>query len=182
MVSLVEGILSHYSFFMLSANVLAARTHSCWCPACSRLRGRGFGSVSNGVHMDVPGCERSNLTRWKERPRITVSTGCGQQEREKRQADVRPRARLQPKIALGSQGRRCSKGKERKVRKASGGGRGVGVQMRGGKEPERALDAVVELSSTCSTPRRGLSAPRSRDRAHGQCRWGASVWSHLEPP
>ena len=93
------GILSLYSFFMLSDGVVAARSYSCWCSACSRVRGRGEGTVSEGMYMNVPGCTRVYLTRWQERSRIVVRAGCGQRERDKRQADVW--ARLRTKIAPG---------------------------------------------------------------------------------
>ena len=52
-----------------------------------------------GAYMNVPGCTRVNLTRWQERSRIVVRAGCGQRERDKRQADVW--ARLRTKIAPG---------------------------------------------------------------------------------
>lgn len=67
-VSPVNGILSHYSFMMLSPRVYAMRPWSCWCRACSLVRGRGpqWGTVSDGAYLRVPGCLHKQLTTWKE--------------------------------------------------------------------------------------------------------------------
>ena len=71
-VSPVKGILSSYSFLFLGTpGHYAMRAYSCWCPACSRLRGRGHGAISLGASLEVPGCERKKLTSWKE-DRFTV--------------------------------------------------------------------------------------------------------------
>ena len=57
-VSPVAGILTHYSFLMLGRGVYAMRQWSCWCPACSSVRGRGWhlGTISDGAYLKVPGC------------------------------------------------------------------------------------------------------------------------------
>ena len=82
-VSPVKGILSLYSFFMLSPGVFAARPYSCWCPACSHARGRGQGMVSAGNKLNVPGCMRSKLTVWEEF-KVTSTEAAGIANREKR--------------------------------------------------------------------------------------------------
>ena len=63
------------------------RAYSCWCPACSRVRGRGHGAVSRNKYLDVPGCTRKQLTRWEE-GRFTVSKAAGIQERKKREQET----------------------------------------------------------------------------------------------
>lgn len=62
---------------MLDDGLVAARSHSCWCRACSRVRGRvslvpDFGGVNR-----VPGCERTNLTVWRTKPRLTSMAAAG---------------------------------------------------------------------------------------------------------
>ena len=88
-VSPVHGILSHYSFLFLSAGVYAMRAHSCWCRACSRVRGRGsaLGTSSRGSYLDVPGCTRSKLTVLKE-DKFVVMRAAGIANRHKRLADL----------------------------------------------------------------------------------------------
>jgi hypothetical protein len=88
-VSPVVGILSHYSFLFLGTpGHYAMRPYNCWCPACSRMCGRGHGAVSRGAFLDVPGCSHSKLTVWKE-DKFTVRPRDGQREREKRLAEIR---------------------------------------------------------------------------------------------
>ena len=87
-VSPVKGILSSYSFLFLGTpGHYAMRSYSCWCKACSRVRGRGHGAVSRGPYLDVPGCTRSKLTVWKE-DKFTVRPANGQRERDKRTAET----------------------------------------------------------------------------------------------
>ena len=64
----VKGIQSHYSFMMLSRGVYAMRGWSCWCPPCTRVRGRGasLDTVSDGPCLKVPGCKSEKLTIWRE--------------------------------------------------------------------------------------------------------------------
>ena len=89
-VSPVKGILSHYSYLFLGTpGHYAMRGYSCWCPACSCVRGRGphLGTVSRGSTLTVPGCERAMPTEWKE-DKFTVTPKAGQREREKRRQEV----------------------------------------------------------------------------------------------
>lgn len=88
-VSPISGILSHYSFMLLSRGVYAMREWSCWCPPCSRVRGRGppFGTISEGRLLSVPGCKRVNLTVWRE-GEITTTKGSGIVNRRRRLAEV----------------------------------------------------------------------------------------------
>ena len=74
-VSVCKGILSAYSFlFFGTQRHYLMRKYSCWCLACSRVRGRGpgYGTVSRGPYLDVPNCARNKLTVWKE-DRFTVT-------------------------------------------------------------------------------------------------------------
>ena len=87
-VSPVKGILSSYSFLFLGTpGHYAMRAYSCWCPACSRVRGRGHGANSLGASLEVPGCERKKLTSWKE-DKFTVRPMSGIKEREKRIKEI----------------------------------------------------------------------------------------------
>ena len=101
-VSPCKGILSSYSFLFLGTpGHYAMRAYSCWCPACSRVRGRGHGAVSRGACLDVPGCTRSKLTVWRE-DKFTVRPADGQRERDKRTAETR--AKELPKAKPGKWG------------------------------------------------------------------------------
>ena len=103
-VSPVHGILSHYSFMMLpGCGVYAMREWSCWCPACSRVRGRGpqLGTESDGRLLRVPSCTRSKLTVWRE-DQMTATKAAGYANRKKRLAELW--AQLEPKIAPGKYG------------------------------------------------------------------------------
>jgi hypothetical protein len=86
-VSPVKGILSSYSFLFLgTVGHYCMRNYSCWCKACSLVRGRGYGCVSRHKFLDVPGCLRSKLTVWKEE-NFTVLPFQGIEHRKKRVAD-----------------------------------------------------------------------------------------------
>ena len=83
--------------------VYAMREWSCWCPACSRVRGRGpqLGTVSDGRLLRVPGCTHSKLTVWREDQfKVTPKAGVG--NRKKRLAELW--AQLESKIAPGKYG------------------------------------------------------------------------------
>ena len=87
-VSPVKGILSSYSFLFLGTpGHYAMRAYSCWCPACSRVRGRGHGANSLGASLEVPGCDRKKLTSWKQ-DKFTVRAMSGIKEREKRMKEI----------------------------------------------------------------------------------------------
>ena len=88
-VSPVHGILSHYSFVVLSLGVYAMREWRCWCPTCSRVHGRGphFGTLSDGRLLKVPGCTHSKLTVWRE-DRFKVTKALGIPNRKARLAAV----------------------------------------------------------------------------------------------
>eukprot|EP00966_Prymnesium_polylepis_P235790 5453297-Prymnesium_polylepis.1 len=102
-VSPVKGILSHYSFMMLSRGIYAMREWSCWCAACSRVRGRGpeLGTVSDGRLLQVPGCTHSKLTVWRE-DQFAISKAVGPANRKKRLAELW--AELEPTIKPGKYG------------------------------------------------------------------------------
>ena len=101
-VSPVKGILSLYSFFMLSPGVFAGRPYSCWCPACSLARGRGQGMVSAAYgKLDVPGCTRCKLTVWEEF-KVTSTEKAGIANREKRLAERR--TKIRPHFKPGNYG------------------------------------------------------------------------------
>ena len=102
-VSPVNGILSHYSFMMLSRYVYAMREWSCWCPACSRVRGRGpgLGTVSDGHLLRVPDCTHKKLTVWRE-GQFVISKSVGPANRKKRLAELW--AELEPTIKPGKYG------------------------------------------------------------------------------
>lgn len=88
-VSPVKGILSHYSFMMLSRGVYAMREWSCWCSSCVRVRGRGphLGTVSDGSRLLVPGCDLAHLTEWNEGS-FTVTPASGLINRRNRLRDL----------------------------------------------------------------------------------------------
>ena len=74
----LQGIQSLYSFFMLGGDgQLLARTYSCWCPACSRVRSRSSFAAGFGGAFNVPGCLRSKLTLWRSKPRLTSTAADG---------------------------------------------------------------------------------------------------------
>jgi hypothetical protein len=70
-VSVCKGIMSCFSFLFLGVvRHYAKRPFSCWCKACSRVRGRGLGSQSRdsesrekGSRYCCEGAERQNLMR-----------------------------------------------------------------------------------------------------------------------
>ena len=83
-----QGIMSSFSFLFLGVpRHYAKRPFSCWCHACSRVRGRGLGSQSSGPDLLVSGCTRSNQTAWTE-DQFTVTSSAGIRNREKRAADT----------------------------------------------------------------------------------------------
>ena len=87
-VSPCKGIQSHYSFLFLGTpGHYAMRKWSCWCPACSRMRGRGYGAISQSSYLVVPDCQRKKLTIWEE-DKFNVKAASGQREREKRAAET----------------------------------------------------------------------------------------------
>jgi uncharacterized protein (DUF111 family) len=65
----------------------AKRPFSCWCQACSRVRGRGLGSQSSDPHLLVAVCTRTKQTAWIE-DQFTVTSSAGIRNREKRAADT----------------------------------------------------------------------------------------------
>ena len=73
----------------LALLLYAMRKYSCWCLACSCVRGRGpaYGTVSRGSYLDVPNCARKKLTVWKE-DRFTVTKEAGIEKRKKRVAEM----------------------------------------------------------------------------------------------
>jgi hypothetical protein len=88
-VDTVVGIMSHYSYLFLSSNTYAMRPYICWCPACSRVRGRGpeFGTRSVGSILEVPDCRRKKLTWWTE-GQFKVTPKAGIANRNKRLAEL----------------------------------------------------------------------------------------------
>ena len=66
------------------------RKYSCWCRACSRVRGRGLGNgtVSQGAYLDhVPNCARNKLTVWRE-DHFTLTKAAGIKQRKKSVAEM----------------------------------------------------------------------------------------------
>jgi hypothetical protein len=64
-VSVCNGIMSCISFLFLGVlRHYAKRPFSCWCKACSRVRGRGLGSQSSDPDLLVTGCTRTKQTTW----------------------------------------------------------------------------------------------------------------------
>ncbi len=81
-VSVCKGIMSCFSFLFLGVpRHYAKRPFSCWCQACSRVRGRGLGSQSSGPHLLVAGCTRTKQTAWIE-DQFTVTSSAGIRNRE----------------------------------------------------------------------------------------------------
>jgi len=84
-VSVCKGILTAYSFLFLGTpRHYAMRKYSCWCRACSRVRGRGpgNGTVSRGTHLDGPNCGHNKLTVWRE-DHFTMTKATGIEKRKK---------------------------------------------------------------------------------------------------
>ena len=74
--------------------------YSCWCAACSQVRGRGLGMVSAGYgKLNVPGCIRSNLTVWEEF-KVTSTEAAGIANRNKRLEERR--AKIRPHFKPGN--------------------------------------------------------------------------------
>jgi hypothetical protein len=65
----------------------ARRSYSCWCKACSRVRGRGFGCNSYGANLVMPGCPRTKLTFWTE-DQFVVTVSPGIRDRETEVAEI----------------------------------------------------------------------------------------------
>jgi hypothetical protein len=66
-VSPCNSIMSCFAFLFLGVpRHYARRSYSCWCKACSRVRGRGHGSNSCGANLVVQGCTRTKQTFWTE--------------------------------------------------------------------------------------------------------------------
>jgi hypothetical protein len=65
----------------------ARRSYSCWCTACSRVRGRGHGSNSCGPNLMVQGCTRTKQTFWTE-SEFTVTASSGIRDRDVRVAEI----------------------------------------------------------------------------------------------
>jgi hypothetical protein len=62
-VSVYKGIISCFSFLFLGVpRHYANGPFSCWCKACSRVRGRGLGSQSSGPDLLVAGCTCTKQT------------------------------------------------------------------------------------------------------------------------
>jgi hypothetical protein len=77
-------LMKAYSFLFLGTpGHYCIRKYSCWCKACSLVRGRGHGAESGAQSLHVPGCLRSKLTVWKE-DQFTVLPGQGIKQREVR--------------------------------------------------------------------------------------------------
>jgi len=76
------GIKSSQSFLLLGTPThCALRADSCWCNSCSRVRGRGYGTVaSSWGSLVVLGCTRSTQTLWKEGKFTVVATGIKQRK------------------------------------------------------------------------------------------------------
>jgi hypothetical protein len=58
--------IKNYRMFLGVPRHYARRSYSCWCTACSRVRGRGHGSNSCGPNLMVQGCTRTKQTFWTE--------------------------------------------------------------------------------------------------------------------
>jgi hypothetical protein len=87
-VSVCNGILSCFSFLFLGVpRHYAKRPFSCWCKACSRVRGRGLGSQSSGSDLLVADCTRTKQTTWTE-DQFIVTVKAGILNREKRVAEI----------------------------------------------------------------------------------------------
>jgi hypothetical protein len=87
-VSVCKGIMSCFSFLFLGVSrQYAKRPFSCWCKACSCVRGRGLGSQSSAPDLLVAGCTRSKQTAGTE-DLFTVTSSVGIRNREKRVAEI----------------------------------------------------------------------------------------------
>jgi len=87
-VSPCKGIMSCFSFMFLGVpRHYARRSFSCWCTACSRVRGRGHGSQSCGPNLMVEGCTRTKQTFWTE-DEFTVTASAGIRNRDVRVAEI----------------------------------------------------------------------------------------------
>ena len=87
-VSVCKGIMSCFSFLFLGVvRHYAKRPFSCWCKACSRVRGRGVGSQSSRSDLLVPGCTRTKQTSWTE-DQFTVTASAGIRNRVQRVAEI----------------------------------------------------------------------------------------------
>jgi len=85
-----KGILTANSFlFFGTPRHYVMRKYTCWCHACSRVRGRdpGNSTVSRGAYLDVPNCARNKLTVWRE-DHFTVTKAAGIEQRKKRVAEM----------------------------------------------------------------------------------------------
>jgi hypothetical protein len=70
-----------------SAGCCAVSSFSCWCTACSRVRGRGHGSNSCGPNLMVEGCTHTKQTFWTE-DEFTVTVSSGIRNRDVRVAEI----------------------------------------------------------------------------------------------
>ncbi len=83
-VSVCKGIMSCFSFLFLDvARHYARRPFSCWCKACSRVRGRGVGSQSSRSDLLVPDCTCTKQTSWTE-DQFTITASAGIRNRVQR--------------------------------------------------------------------------------------------------
>ena len=81
-------IMSCFSFLFLGVpKHYARRSYSCWCKACSRVRGRGHGSKSCGANLVVQGCTRTKQTFWTE-DQFVVTASSGIRDRDTRVAEI----------------------------------------------------------------------------------------------
>ena len=101
LVSPLPGIMSLFSFMVLSPGVLCARSHECCCVACSRVRGRDANTVTYGKQLQVPGCASSKLTCWTEHM-LTSTLASGIANRKTRAAELYKK--LRPEIRPGALG------------------------------------------------------------------------------
>jgi hypothetical protein len=87
-VSVRKSIMSCFSLLFLGVvRHYGKRPFSCWCDACSRVRGRGLRSQSSGPDLLVAGCTRAQQTSWAE-DHFTVTSSIGIRNRDKRVADI----------------------------------------------------------------------------------------------
>jgi hypothetical protein len=87
-VSLWKGIMSCYSFIFLGVpRHYARRSSSCWCKACSRVRGRGHGCNSYEANLMVQGCTHTKQTFWTE-DQFVLTASPGIRDRDTRVAEI----------------------------------------------------------------------------------------------
>jgi hypothetical protein len=87
-VSARKGIMSRFFFMFLAVpRHYARRSYSCWCKACSRVRGRGHESNSCGANLMVQGCARTKQTFWTE-DQFLVTASSGIRDRDTRVAAI----------------------------------------------------------------------------------------------